>query len=313
MSLKYYMMGTIQLAAAVAESSARGETITALVAQARRSWKSVAVPTAFMLVTQGGFTTGLLETTAANAIMLFSLNPLWAALMGRVFLKDPVEKHTVVVMAIAFLAVALAFVPSVLWPEGREGAEGSEGASQPTLHGDLVSLATGVTLAAFITGSRAGSLNDPFAPMGIAPALGSLGASLIATPVALSFMPSFDAHVFSPMFLAYIFIDAVLEAFYDVWMGQAAEHITSAEVALVLLLEIPLGPLFVFFSFREVPPWYTMIGCVVLLITLVTHGVMEARVADARSRSPVPRSPPSAVRRPMASPTVSSSDLRLIL
>ena len=36
-------------------------------------------------------------------------------------------------------------------------------------------------------------------------------------------------------FLLNLLIDAVLEAFYDLWMGQAAEEITSAEVALVLV------------------------------------------------------------------------------
>jgi len=57
-------------------------------------------------------------------------------------------------------------------------------------------------------------------------------------------------------------------------------QITSAEVALVLLLEIPLGPLFVFLFFGEVPPLFTILGCIVLALALVGHGVIEARGAQ---------------------------------
>ena len=281
MTIKYAIMGSIQLGFVVWEVGGVGQ----LAVKARRGWWALFTPTVFMMITQIGFTVGLLETTAANAIMFFSLNPMWAAMMGLVFLGDRVEKHTVVAMVIAAACVALAFVPSIFFgdDEADASAEGPEGGSKPTLHGNLFALATGASLAAFITGSRAGSQMEPEAPMGAAPALGSLGASALALPLALASLPRFDAPVITLPFLAWIAADGVLEAFYDLWMGQAAEDITSAEVALVLLLEIPLGPLYVFFAFDELPPMYTIAGCVVLLVTLVGHGVHAAKIA-ARSR-----------------------------
>ena len=69
----------------------------------------------------------------------------------------------------------------------------------------------------------------------------------------------------------------------DLWMGQAAEDITSAEVALVLLLEIPLGPLYVYAAFGELPPACTVVGAALLLLTLVGHGAIEAMHADGAS------------------------------
>jgi len=289
LAIKYTMMGIIQLVFVLYTSS---DSSRVLIAKARKSWRAVLPPLLCMLVTQIGFTIGLLETTAANAIMYFSLNPMWAAVMGLAFLGDEVRKHTLVAMGIALLAVAMAFAPSLLGPSGEGGHAQEEvtpeGASAPTLHGNLVALATGVSLAAFITSSRAGSLGDEDAPMGLAPALGSLGAALVATPLAVVACGGSAAPVLTrPLFLAYLLADAVLEAFYDLWMGMAAEDITSAEVALVLLLEIPLGPLYVFLAFREVPAVYTIAGAAVLLVTLVGHGVIEARTAsDSRRSSP---------------------------
>jgi drug/metabolite transporter (DMT)-like permease len=304
LSIKYLMMGTIQLTFVVWSSDGVGTVAK----RACRSWRVLIGPSACMLVTQLGFTVGLLETTAANAIMLFSLNPLWAAVLGLLFLKDKVRRHTWIAMAIAGCAVALAFVPTVLkelmsasgshaaadaftvnfaqkLPQVPRGGD-EEGASHSTLHGNLIAFTTGVTLAAFITSSRAGSLSDPNAPMGVAPALGSLGAAMIATPIAIMSWHTLPlATICDPWFLLFIFVDAVLEAFYDLWMGMAAEYITSCEVALVLLLEIPLGPLLVFFTFGERPGLYTIVGCSVLVVTLVGHGIVEARTAESRRES----------------------------
>jgi drug/metabolite transporter (DMT)-like permease len=266
--LKYAMMFALQLLFVL--WSAGGAR--PLASSVRSSWRLLVVPTVFMLFSQIGFTTCLLETTAADAIMFASLNPLWAALMGCFFLKDKVAAHTMVAMVVAAGAVALAFLPSVLGG-AKEEAELPKGASGPTLHGNLIALATGATLAAFITGSRAGSLADPNAPMSVAPMLGSLGAALVCLPGAILWTGSLA----DPAFLLFILGDAVLEASYDISMPFAAREITSAEVALVLLLEIPVAPLFVWIFFGEVPPLFTVIGAGVLVVSLLAHGLIEAR------------------------------------
>lgn len=192
------------------------------------SWRLLVVPTVFMHCSQIGFTTCLLETTAADAIMFASLNPRWAALMGCFFLKDKVAVHTMAAMVVAAGAVACAFLPTVL-SGAQEEAELPKGASGPTLHVNLIALATGATLAAFITGSRAGSMADPTAPMSVARALGSMGAALVTLPGAILWTGSLA----DPTFLIFISCDAVLEASYDISMPFAAREITSAGGAAV--------------------------------------------------------------------------------
>ena len=73
------------------------------------------------------------------------------------------------------------------------------------------------------------------------------------------------------------------------------------EVALVLL-EIPLGPLFVFIGFQEAPAVYTVIGCIVLAVTLVGHGVIEARAACRRSPVGGARTMGRSLRHPISPP-----------
>ena len=74
-------------------------------------------------------------------------------------------------------AVFGAFLPTAL---GLKATQASTPRSLAcTLHGNAIALATGVSLAAFITSSRAGSLAE-HAPMNVAPALDSLGAAALA-------------------------------------------------------------------------------------------------------------------------------------
>jgi type VI protein secretion system component VasK len=66
----------------------------------------------------------------------------------------------------------------------------------------------------------------------------------------------------------------------------APRYITAAEIALVLLLENILGPLFVYLSpeFREVPTAWTLAGGGMLLVTLAVHEVVLWKWNRRRAR-----------------------------
>lgn len=51
----------------------------------------------------------------------------------------------------------------------------------------------------------------------------------------------------------------------------APRYITASETALCGLLEVILGPLFVFFAYNVVPGKWTLIGGSLLLIVLAAH------------------------------------------
>ena len=275
--LKYSVMGFIQVGYSVVQAGSPA----ILLSQVKQSWRALLLPSIFMLICQLGLTTCFMTTTAANAIMLFNLQPVWALGMGRYFLGDTAQPHTLVAMAVALSAVFLAFAPLAMSGEVEAEMPAAEGAIPRTRFGDVVALLVGVSLASYLVAYRASSMSDPEAPLSIAPALGSLGASLVAAPAAIAILVSKGEEGgigLSSTFVLATLVDAILEAYYDIAMGLASEDITSAEVAMMMLLEIPLGPLFCYWAFREVPATSTIIGCLVLFCTLVAHGVIELRI-----------------------------------
>ena len=62
-----------------------------------------------------GFPLSLLETTAANALLLISLNPMWAALLGWLFLRDELHRATVCAMIVCIFAILLMSWPGRLF------------------------------------------------------------------------------------------------------------------------------------------------------------------------------------------------------
>ena len=57
----------------------------------------------------------------------------------------------------------------------------------------------------------------------------------------------------------------------------APRYITAAEVNLFFLLEVVLGPLWVWFVIKEVPPFNTIVGGILLLIAVSVFIIKSTR------------------------------------
>jgi len=202
---------------------------------------------------------------------------------------------------VALGAIALVFVPSVI--ESSDSVDG-------TVHGDLISLLTGSCLAALLTANRRTSDRYPKALLSISGVLGSFVSTMACLPPAFA-LPigphvhhedgHHDGAVHStvafghtladlePIFWPLIMVDAamivgcVLTA-----MMLAPRFISGTQVALILLLENILGPLFVYMSpqFREVPSIWTLVGGGILLVTLAVHEVVLWHLRAGSSTRP---------------------------
>ena len=86
---------------------------------------------------------------------------------------------------------------------------------------------------------------------------------------------------------------------------ELVEAVTGGEVALITLLEVVLGPLFIYFRFGEIPSGWTVAGGALLLGTLAAHEACGLHSAAAETmRSPMRRAAPSP-----ASPNEESSPI----
>ena len=109
----------------------------------------------------------------------------------------------------------------------------------------------------------------------------------------------------TPAFLSLAAADAIAVACFYVALLYAPRYITGGEVALITLLEVVLGPLFIYFRFGEIPSGWTVAGGALLLGTLAAHEACGLHSAAAETmRSPMRRAAPSP-----ASPNEESSPI----
>jgi drug/metabolite transporter (DMT)-like permease len=59
----------------------------------------------------------------------------------------------------------------------------------------------------------------------------------------------------------------------------APRYITAAEVNLFFLLETILGPIWVWFVIKEQPSIETLIGGIVIFVTIATHSALSLKKA----------------------------------
>jgi drug/metabolite transporter (DMT)-like permease len=226
------------LAGFVAVSN-RGRTIGAFRAMGTPGF-AVAICAA---IASGSFIVALNHATVANVLFMQAAAPIFAALLAWIALGESVTGRALVAMGVALLGVAL-----------MVGGPGSGG-----VLGVGVSLVMTLAFAATIVITRHRR------EVSMAPAI-CLSQALVVVAVAPLAHPStVTAHD-----LAFL----VLLGAGQVGLGLAfltvgARLIPAAEVALITLLEIVLGPLWVWIVLGERPALIAIIGGVVVMFAVV--------------------------------------------
>ena len=254
----------------------------------------LAVVTLFQALLQVGFPLSFLYTGAAKALLLIALNPLWAALLARLFLKERVLPATMIALVAALASVLLVFVPELLQPAESNAtlplANVTSAAAESTVAGDVIAIATGLGLACFLTATRWASKQRPEAMLSLTPMIANLLLGVGFLPWAI--VDAVRVGAPSALFWAVLVADGVCLCVALVCVVLAPKHAPAADVALVLLLENLLGPLWVFLGFGEVPSLWTFIGGALLLATLAVHEVYLGLRAAGEETAAAP--PPSA-------------------
>ena len=103
----------------------------------------------------------------AKSLLLISLNSLWAALLGYAVCGDELPARTALAQGGALISLAVVVVPDCyeLTPDAL----------------DLIPLATGIAMAAYLTLARFVALRLPRSSLELSPALGPL-AGLVSRP-----------------------------------------------------------------------------------------------------------------------------------
>ena len=231
------------------------------------------------------FVLSFFYTTAANALLLINMNPLWCAIAGRLLLGDVLPYRTYVALVLALGCVLIIFVPEIFDrnndnqdefdgngdTEGRALAGPSEIGESSTL-GNVIALLTGLGLATYITIVRHASMREK--PKNL---IGSTAGGIFIAMMTSLIVRKGDV-------LPASYWTGGMWQFWLASVGQgisvgilfvtitiAPRLITGAEVGLCVLLEAVLGPLFVYFAYGNVPSNWTILGGSLLLVVLAIH------------------------------------------
>eukprot|EP00316_Scyphosphaera_apsteinii_P015952 CAMPEP_0119305892 /NCGR_PEP_ID=MMETSP1333-20130426/6774_1 /TAXON_ID=418940 /ORGANISM="Scyphosphaera apsteinii, Strain RCC1455" /LENGTH=379 /DNA_ID=CAMNT_0007309083 /DNA_START=48 /DNA_END=1187 /DNA_ORIENTATION=- len=268
---RFVTVGTINFGTAVFSQGGLCPLLNGLLA----SPCTVICAALLLSVSSTGFVVSLLEVDPAKALLLISLNPLWAALLGYMCLNDELPTRTMIAQAMSLLSITLVFAPDILIVLGPGS---SVRPSSEIL--DIVPLFTGVSMACFLTFSRWCSLRSVSdAALDVAPSVSSLMIASVAFVCVRQLGANSLFLGLQPGFWLTLLLNSVGICAYNIATVVAPRFLPGAEVALVLLGETVVGPLWVLAFFGVVPSVWTLAGGALLLGTLVWHGLADIQKA----------------------------------
>ena len=226
----------------------------ALVGAFRAIGRSGLAIAALMAISSGSFITALNHTSVANVLFMQAIAPILAAAFGTA-LGEPVARRTWIAMAVAVLGVALMV--------------GGPGRPQAPAFGLTVLMSVSFAGLIVITRHRRDVSMAP------ATCLSQLIVLVVAAPFSSpGSVSAHDLGLFVALGVGQIGLGLVL-------LTIGARLIPAAEVALISLLEIVLGPLWVWVFLSEQPSPATLAGGGIVLgaVALQARGAPEAAVA----------------------------------
>ena len=205
------------------------------------------------IVTNILFVVSIENTNVANTLIMISLAPMLSALVSFVFLKEFPDRKTWVAITITTLAVIYIFIDSF-----------EKGDVKGNVYGFICAL--GLAAGAVII--RAGKKNANLIPS-------AMTAKLIIALIALFFVDDLNIEGNDFLFIPAMCIFCVAIPF--VLITLAPRYITAAEVNLFFLLETVLGPFWVWLVIKEQPSVETIVGGVVIILTIATHSFLALK------------------------------------
>lgn len=203
-----------------------------------------------------GYIFSLTHTTVANAMFLLGASPFLAAVLGWVVLGEGVRRATWAAMAVAILGV---------------GVMVAEGFATGKLDGNMMALAAAIGFAGFTVALRRGRGADMLPTV----CLGALFAAAFSGAMA----------GVGPQGLAVSRLDFLLSVSLGVVQLGAgltlytagSRHVPAAELALLSLTEVVLGPVWVWLGIGEVPSGLTLLGGGIVLAAIAGHALSGLR------------------------------------
>jgi len=199
-----------------------------------------------------GFIFSLVHTTVANAVLMLSVSPLLTAVLGWLVLGETVRRATWLAMAVALIGVAVMVGGGIV---------------AGTWFGSLMALIAVASFSGFAVALRRGRGGD------MLPAV--FWAGLLSAPVAAAMAPDLSMTL-RDVTLSAIMGGALITGGMMLFTA-GSRTVPSAELALLALTEVVLGPIWVWLAFAEVPHVETLLGGGLVLAAIVGRALSGMR------------------------------------
>ena len=203
-------------------------------------------------ITNVTFLISIQNTNVANTLIMIAMAPMLSAVLGAIFLKENPDKKTWIAILITFLAAIYIFYDSI---------------QLGNILGDIFGFVTalGLAIGAVIIRSAKEKNLVPSAMIG----------KLLVAVFALFFVKDFELIQTDIFIVPLMCILCVAIPF--VLVTIAPRFITAAEVNLFFLLETIFGPIWVWLVIKEQPSLETIIGGIIIILTLAIHSSLALK------------------------------------
>jgi drug/metabolite transporter (DMT)-like permease len=192
------------------------------------------------MIAISAYTASVMTTTIADVMIIYATLPFVAAAIGYVVNREQVSARTLVASAVALAGIAVMV---------------GSGLGSGRLLGQALSALMTLAFAGMIVLQR----RQPGASIIAVNAIGALGSGIFG--LLNSAHPPLDLYDFCVLF---VFGLTTIGLAFVLFM-EGAKFIPSAEAGLISLLDVVLGPFWVFLAFGENPGAATMLGGAIVL------------------------------------------------
>jgi drug/metabolite transporter (DMT)-like permease len=200
-------------------------------------------------------------TSVANVVFIIASMPVFAAIYSRMFLGEPISRRMTLTMVGVMGGLAII-------------AFGSGESANASWRGDVMALGVSALFAAGLTAARRVRAVSMVPAVPIA----YIGASLALLPFIDPFTVP-DAQVWMvPAHGSFIVLSGV-------FLALGPRYITSAEVALLILLESVLAPLLAWAVVGENPGRWALVGGAVVIASLAISNLVVLHQQKRRTRA----------------------------
>ncbi len=237
-------------------------TLLLLVPATRRGWgwRSALVGVAYA-ATLILFVTANKLTTSANTIFLQATSPVYLLLLGPLFLKEPVRRRDLWVVAAVLAGLLLFFV----------GNQAPVLTAPDPARGNVLALMSGVCFAVTIAGLR--WLSRGAQDTGLATvAIGNLIAFFWGLPFALPVVSATTADWVVMLYLGSIQIGLAYAC-----LTRGLRRVPALEASLLLMVEPVLNPVWAWLVHGERPSHWALLGGALIIGATAAQAVVQGR------------------------------------